>query len=64
MKVTANRELCMSAGICVMTADAVFSQDAEGIVVVVSPELPAAQERRAGNAVKLCPSGALHLVQE
>jgi len=62
MRVTANREICMSAGICVMTADAVFSQDADGIVVVASPDVCAGEERRARNAVTLCPSGALQLV--
>lgn len=62
MRVTANREICISAGICVMTADAVFSQDADGIVLVVSQEVRAGEERRARNAVTLCPSGALQLV--
>lgn len=61
MRVTVDREVCMSAGICVITADAVFSQDADGIVVLVSAEVPPALERSARNAVTLCPSGALRL---
>lgn len=62
MRVTADRDVCMSAGICVITADAVLSQDSDGLVVVVSEEVPAGQERSARNAVTLCPSGALRLV--
>ncbi len=62
MRVTADRQVCMSAGICVITADAVFSQDADGIVIVASEEVHADQERNARNAVTLCPSGALRLV--
>lgn len=61
MRVTADREVCMSAGICVITADAVFSQDSDGVVVVASEEVLGGQERSARNAVTMCPSGALRL---
>jgi len=64
MRVTADREICIASGTCVMTADAVFDQDADGIVLLVSDEVPAGEERRARNAVKLCPSGALQLAPE
>lgn len=47
---------------CVMTADPFFDQDAEGIVLLASDEVPADQERRVHIAAKLCPSGALQLV--
>lgn len=61
MRVIVDREVCMSAGICVITADAVFSQDADGIVVLVSEDVLPDRERSARNAVTLCPSGALRL---
>jgi len=64
MRVTADREICIASGTCVMTADAVFDQDAKGIVLLVSDEVPAGQEHRARIAVKLCPSGALQLAPE
>ena len=34
MRVIADRDVCISAGMCVMTAEAVFDQDDDGIVVV------------------------------
>ncbi|MCV6973913.1 ferredoxin [Mycobacterium bourgelatii] len=68
MRVKADRDICMSAGLCVITADAFFDQDENGIVVLASQDVPADPqselERRVHNAVKLCPSGALQLVPE
>ncbi|ORV32672.1 ferredoxin [Mycobacterium conspicuum] len=68
MKVAAHRTICMAAGMCVMTADAFFDQDDDGIVLLASDEVPTDPdtdlERRVRNAVKLCPSGALRLVSE
>src|SRR5262249_24967870 len=68
MRVAADREVCMAAGMCVMTADAFFDQDEDGIVRLAFDEVPdgpdADLRRRVHNAVKLCPSGALQLVSE
>ncbi|GBG39066.1 ferredoxin [Mycobacterium montefiorense] len=64
MKVAVDREICMSAGMCVMTADEFFDQDDDGIVRLASDEVPDTAARRVRNAVKLCPSGALQLVPE
>ncbi|OSC38939.1 ferredoxin [Mycobacterium decipiens] len=64
MKVRADREICMAAGVCVMTADAFFDQDAAGIVLLATDEVPAREEGRVRNAVRLCPSGALELVPD
>ncbi|QLL05267.1 ferredoxin [Mycobacterium vicinigordonae] len=64
MKVEADREVCISAGTCVMTAGAVFDQDTDGIVRLVGAEVPVGEELRAHNAVKLCPSGALQVARE
>lgn len=64
MKVTADREICMAAGTCVMTADAFFDQDDDGVVLVASDEVPQGEEHRVRNAVRLCPSGALQVVPE
>ena len=59
MKISAGRDVCISAGNCVMAADAVFDQDDDGIVVVLVDEVPAGEEEHAREAVKLCPSQAL-----
>jgi ferredoxin len=72
VKVLADKDVCISAGMCVMSADAVFDQgDDDGIVVLLgdgvsadgdSVDVPADQHDAVREAVKLCPSGALRLV--
>ncbi len=65
MKVHADRDVCIQAGNCVMVADTLFDQDDDGIVVVlVDPDsqVPADEEDKAREAVKLCPSQALSIV--
>jgi ferredoxin len=64
MRVAGDREICMAAGVCVMTADTVFDQDGDGIVVLMSDPVSADDERIARNAVRMCPSGALRIVAE
>ena len=61
MKVLADRDVCISAGNCVMAAGAVFDQDDDGIVVVLSDEVPEGEEDHAREAVRLCPSEALRI---
>jgi len=61
VKVTADRDVCISAGNCVMVAGAVFDQDDDGIVVVLVDEVPEDEEDHAREAVKLCPSQALRI---
>jgi ferredoxin len=62
VRVDADRDACISAGNCVMTAGEVFDQDDDGIVVVLVPEVSADDEARVREAVKLCPASALRLV--
>ncbi|MGE2689214.1 ferredoxin [Mycolicibacterium pulveris] len=62
MRVQADRNVCISAGNCVMVAEAVFEQDDDGIVVVLVDEVPDDQVHNVEEAVKLCPSQALRLV--
>ncbi len=45
-----------------MAAAAVFDQDDDGIVVVLVDEIPDEEADRAREAVKLCPSQALKLI--
>ena len=61
MKVTADRNVCISAGNCVMVADGVFDQDDDGLVVVLVDEVPEGEEDHAREAVRLCPSQALRV---
>ncbi len=62
MRVQADRDVCIQAGNCVMVAGAVFDQDDDGIVVVLVDEIPDDQLEHAREAVKLCPSQALRLI--
>ena len=64
VKVEADRDVCIGAGMCVMSAEYVFDQDDEGLVVVVEADVPAAHRDAARRAVAGCPSGALRLVED
>jgi ferredoxin len=59
VQVHADRDVCIGAGLCVLSAGAVFDQDDDGIVVVLD-EHPADVPREA---VDNCPSGALSLTE-
>jgi ferredoxin len=64
MKVIADRDVCIGAGMCVMTAE-IFDQGDDGIVVIADAvEVPAEEQQRVRKAVSLCPSGALQLIAD
>jgi len=62
VQVHADRDVCIGAGMCVLTAGDVFDQDDDGIVVVLD-EHPSDADAARG-AVQNCPSGALTLDEE
>ncbi|MDG5482744.1 ferredoxin [Mycolicibacterium gadium] len=64
MRIAGDREICMAAGVCVMTADKTFDQDEDGIVVLASDHVSAGEENVVRNAVRMCPSGALRIVTD
>jgi ferredoxin len=61
MKLEAVREDCIASGNCVMISDVLFDQDDDGIVVLLTDEVPAAEEEHAREAVKICPASVLRL---
>jgi len=61
VKLYADREVCIGAGLCVLADDRVFDQDDEGIVVLID-DRPTGGEG-IHKAVRYCPSGALRLSQ-
>jgi ferredoxin len=63
VKVIADRDVCIGAGVCVMSTEVVFDQDDDGIVVVLVDDVPESEEEAARKAVQLCPSGALTMAQ-
>jgi ferredoxin len=60
--VHADRDVCIGAGMCVLTAGAVFDQDDDGIVVLLDKH--PSDEAAVREAVANCPSGALSLTEE
>ena len=46
VKVLPDRDVCISAGNCVMAAGAVFDQDEDGIVVMLVDEVPRRKRRK------------------
>jgi ferredoxin len=60
VRITADRSVCIGAGMCVVSAPAVFDQDDDGLVLLLvdGPHHPA-EARAVREAVTLCPSGAL-----
>ncbi len=61
MKLQADRDVCIGAGMCVMSAETVFDQDDDGIVVLLADPVPEAEHDRARDAVRLCPASVLRI---
>ncbi|MCH6161747.1 ferredoxin [Streptomyces marispadix] len=56
----ADRERCISAGMCALTAPEVFDQDPDdGRVLLLQTEPPTAHRAAVRMAVGVCPSGAI-----
>jgi ferredoxin len=65
VRIVVGRELCVSAGMCVLTEPEIFDQDEDdGRVILLVPEPPAGLEETARHAVTLCPSGALTIADD
>ncbi|MEV6908983.1 ferredoxin [Amycolatopsis sp. NPDC051071] len=61
MRLEVDRERCVGAGMCVLTAPAVFDQDEQdGRVRLLEPEPAEAIE--VADAVRLCPAAAITAV--
>jgi ferredoxin len=54
----------IGAGMCVLTAPAVFDQDDDGVVAPLVEEVGPDDADAARQAVALCPSGALRAVDD
>ncbi len=61
MRITADTDVCVGAGQCVLTEPDVFDQDEDGTVTVLIEHPEGEQARSAREAVNLCPSRALSL---
>ncbi|MFI1801631.1 ferredoxin [Streptomyces sp. NPDC020379] len=63
MRVTADRSVCIGAGLCALTAPGVFDQDDDGLVTVLDADPGADQQPAARQAGGLCPSGAVRITE-
>ncbi|MGA5703207.1 ferredoxin [Peterkaempfera bronchialis] len=61
MLITADRDRCIGAGLCVLTAPEVFEHDDDGLVHVLEQEPDARLEKDLRLAQQLCPAHALAL---
>ncbi len=60
LRLSANPDICIGAGLCVMSAAEVFDQrEQDGAVQLLLPEPPEHLHERVLAAVRSCPSGAI-----
>ncbi|WP_040825255.1 ferredoxin [Nocardia jiangxiensis] len=65
MRIAGDRDVCIGSGQCVFHEPAVFDQDAgDGLVRVLLERPDGALAESARAAVRMCPSGALSIVEE
>ncbi|WP_369360896.1 ferredoxin [Streptomyces sp. cg2] len=63
MRVSADRTVCVGAGLCALTAPGVFDQDDDGIVTVLEAAPAGDDGTAAREAGLICPSRALRVVE-
>ena len=62
MKVSVDRDKCVSSGMCVMNATEVFDQSDDDGVVILLVETPAPElDEETRKAAAACPALAIHL---
>ncbi|MER5766479.1 ferredoxin [Streptomyces sp. NPDC001985] len=59
LRVEVDREVCIGAGMCALTAPEVFTQDDDGLSELLPSWTAARQEHRVREAVRLCPVRAI-----
>lgn len=63
MRVTADRNVCIGAGLCALTAPGIFDQDDSGLVTVLDPDPDADTQAAAREVANICPSGAVKVTE-
>lgn len=65
VRILGDRDVCVGAGMCALTAPDLFEQDEEdGLVVVKSSVLDDQALELARKTLDLCPSGALSIQED
>jgi ferredoxin len=63
MKLDVDRERCIGAGMCALTAPEVFDQDTDdGTVILLDPQPPPHAVAKVRRAAHVCPSGAITII--
>jgi ferredoxin len=63
LRIAADPDTCIAAGLCAAEAPEIFGQQDDGTVLVLT-DLPAAQQEAAArSAAELCPSGAIKIIE-
>ncbi|MEV0493738.1 ferredoxin [Streptomyces atratus] len=62
MRIEADPDVCVSSGMCALTAPDLFDQSDDGTVVVLRSDPPAERVAAVRGVVWRCPSRALKLV--
>ena len=62
MRIEGDRDVCVGAGMCMVTAPDVFDQGDDGLVIVLLDDVPSTEAEATRRAVSLCPSGALRIL--
>lgn len=63
MKITVDTKACVGAGQCVLTADDIFDQDDDGIVILLESVPDPSRETAARRAASLCPARAIAVAE-
>lgn len=64
VRIVVDRDVCVGAAQCVLTAPEFFDQDDEGIVTLLDGSVPAGSAALVEDAARLCPSQAITVVRE
>jgi ferredoxin len=64
MHITADRDRCVSSGMCALTSADYFDQDEDDGRVVLLADEAEDGDTEVEDAVRLCPSGALRLSRD
>jgi len=64
MRITVERDCCISSGSCVLEAPGVFDQDDDGVVVLLQAEPTGDDMEPARNAALACPAAVITLDEE
>lgn len=64
MRITIAPEKCIASGACRLAAPLVFGQDEDGVVTVLDPSPPQAQQAAARAAAIGCPAAVITIEED